>query len=92
MACPELVAHDVRALTGKEPFLPAAETMEELQALPVVKGVEGRSRNRDPRAVRRPTSQDVPGSNASPEIGAAARKASAAGPVAKIRGFRRNAA
>src|SRR5262249_61870798 len=79
---PELVAHDVRALTGKDRSS-RGRTMEELQALPVVKGVEV-----DPEIeIHRQYGPYFPGGSrqqCSPEIGAEAQ-GFGGGPVAKIR-------
>src|SRR5215831_8793365 len=80
---PELVAHDVRTLTGKD-CSSRGRTMEELQALAVVKGVEvdpeieihRQYRTYFPRRSRQ---------QRSPEIGAATQGFGGS-PVAKIRG------
>src|SRR6516164_11411681 len=77
----ELVAHDVRALAGED-CSPRGRTMEELQALTVVKGVEV-----DPEIeIHGQYGSYFPGGSrqqCSPEIGAAPQSFGG-GPVAKI--------
>jgi hypothetical protein len=83
---PELVAHDVRTLTGKDRSS-RGRAMEELQALAVVKGVEV-----DPEIeIHGQYGAYFPGRSRqqrSPEIGAAPQGLGGS-PVAKIRGSRR---
>src|SRR5262249_30836949 len=77
----ELVAYDVRALTGKDRSS-RGRTMEELQALAVVKGVEVDAEIE----IHGQYGADFPGGSrqqCSPEIGAAAQ-GFGGGPVAKI--------
>src|SRR5262249_49771104 len=83
---PELVAHDVRALAGKD--RPArGRTMEELQALAVIEGIEVDTeieihRQDGPHLPRRSREQ------CPPEVGAAPQGFSGS-PVAKLRSSRR---